>query len=87
VKSTPSVMAATRVAALAILLGVLVGTPALAATPQCTVTALGAGKDDGPALVSAMQTCSQVIVPSTTKLNISSAMNMTGLNNAHLVSS
>jgi hypothetical protein len=56
------------------------------ATAPCTVTAAGAGKDDAPSLVSAMQSCATVTVAAGTTLNISSKMNMTGLSNRHLVS-
>ncbi|KAJ7062368.1 pectin lyase fold/virulence factor [Mycena amicta] len=51
---------------------------------SCTLTALGAGKDDSPQLLTAMQTCSTVVVPTTTTLNISTRLNMTGLTNKHL---
>jgi galacturan 1,4-alpha-galacturonidase len=56
------------------------------ATTPCTLTAAGAGKDDAPSLVSAMQSCATVTVAAGTTLNISSKMNMTGLSNRHLVS-
>ncbi|CAK5269854.1 unnamed protein product [Mycena citricolor] len=51
---------------------------------SCTLTALGTGKDDAPQLLSAMKSCSLVTIPSSTTLNISSPMNMTGLSNKHL---
>ncbi|KAF7299446.1 putative exopolygalacturonase X [Mycena indigotica] len=51
---------------------------------SCTVTALGSGKDDSPQLLTAMQSCSTVIVPTGTTLNISTRLNMTGLTNKHL---
>ncbi|KAJ6480087.1 pectin lyase fold/virulence factor [Mycena vulgaris] len=51
---------------------------------QCTVSAAGSGKDDSPQLLTAMQTCSTVVVPVGTTLNISTRLNMTGLSNKHL---
>ncbi|CAK5284442.1 unnamed protein product [Mycena citricolor] len=55
-----------------------------ALSQSCTLTALGAGKDDSPQFLSAMQSCPLVTVPSSTTLNISSPLNMTGLSNRHL---
>ncbi|KAJ7727378.1 pectin lyase fold/virulence factor [Mycena metata] len=58
---------------------------ALAVVSQsCTLKALGSGKDDSPQLLTAMQTCSTVVVPVGTTLNISTRLNMTGLSNKHL---
>ncbi|KAJ7037716.1 glycoside hydrolase family 28 protein [Mycena alexandri] len=51
---------------------------------SCTLKALGSGKDDSPQLLTAMQTCSTVVVPVGTTLNISTRLNMTGLSNKHL---
>ncbi|KAF7296660.1 Protein kinase domain-containing protein [Mycena chlorophos] len=54
------------------------------AAAQCTITALGTGKDDAPQLLTAVKACSTVTIPSSTTLNISSPLNMTGLSNKHL---
>ncbi|KAJ7644451.1 pectin lyase fold/virulence factor [Roridomyces roridus] len=51
---------------------------------SCTLTAAGSGKDDSPAFISAMQSCSTVVVPTGTTLNISTRLNTTGLSNKHL---
>jgi galacturan 1,4-alpha-galacturonidase len=52
---------------------------------SCTLAPLGAGKDDSPQFLTAMQACSTVVVPATSTLNISTRLNMTGLTNKHLV--
>jgi galacturan 1,4-alpha-galacturonidase len=54
-------------------------------TGACTVEAAGGGKDDAPALMTAVQRCAAVTIPVRTTLNISSKMNMTGLSYKHLV--
>jgi galacturan 1,4-alpha-galacturonidase len=82
-------MAAIRIPSLALLLSLVsyaltVSVPSTDAT-SCTVTAAGAGKDDAPALVSALQTCATVTVPAGTTLNISSKINTTTLSGTHLV--
>ncbi|KAJ7366378.1 glycoside hydrolase family 28 protein [Mycena albidolilacea] len=51
---------------------------------SCTLAPLGAGKDDSPQFLTAMQACSTVVVPATSTLNISTRLNMTGLTNKHL---
>ncbi|KAJ7646204.1 glycoside hydrolase family 28 protein [Mycena rosella] len=51
---------------------------------SCTLAAAGAGKDDSPQFLTAMQACSTVVIPATTTLNISTRLNMTGLSNKHL---
>ncbi|KAK7001848.1 putative exopolygalacturonase X [Favolaschia claudopus] len=51
---------------------------------SCTLAALGSGKDDSPQLLTAMQSCSTVVIPASTTLNISTRLNMTGLSNKHL---
>ncbi|KAJ7163009.1 glycoside hydrolase family 28 protein [Mycena filopes] len=54
------------------------------AQTSCTLKALGSGKDDSPQLLTAMQTCSTVVIPVGTTLNVSTRLNMTGLANKHL---
>lgn len=51
---------------------------------SCTLKALGSGRDDSPRFLTAMQTCSTVVVPTGTTLNISARLNTTGLSNKHL---
>ncbi|KAJ7820302.1 glycoside hydrolase family 28 protein [Mycena olivaceomarginata] len=67
---------------------------ALASTPShivqnigrdsCTLAPLGAGQDDSPQFLTAMQTCSTVVIPATSMLNISTRLNTTGLSDVHL---
>jgi hypothetical protein len=54
-----------------------------AADASCTLSA--SGGDDAPSFVTAVQSCSTVIIPASTTLNISSKMNMTGLSNKLIV--
>ncbi|KAF7365548.1 putative exopolygalacturonase X [Mycena venus] len=51
---------------------------------SCTLAPLGSGKDDSPQFLTAMQACSTVVIPTTSTLNISTRLNMTGLSNKHL---
>jgi hypothetical protein len=53
---------------------------------SCTLTAAGAGKDDAPAFLAAVQACSTTVIPTGTALNISTRLNMTGLANKVIVS-
>ncbi|EIM85113.1 glycoside hydrolase family 28 protein [Stereum hirsutum FP-91666 SS1] len=48
----------------------------------CTLTA--SGGDDGPAFITAAQTCDTVVVPADTTLSIASPMNMTDVVNTHI---
>jgi len=59
----------------------------IAATTPGTCTVTAGGSDDGPALVTAVKnaSCSQIVVPSSTTLNIASRMNMTGVENKNLL--
>jgi galacturan 1,4-alpha-galacturonidase len=60
--------------------------PALSARAStCTLSAAGPGKDDAPAFLSAVRTCDTAVVPHGTTLNISTPLNMTGVNNKHIV--
>lgn len=52
---------------------------------SCTLAPLGAGQDDSPQFLTAMQTCSTVVIPATSTLNISTRLNTTGLSDVHLV--
>ncbi|KAF7353683.1 Protein kinase domain-containing protein [Mycena venus] len=52
----------------------------------CILIAKGHGADDSPRFLSAVQACSEVIIPASTTLNISTRLNMTGLHNKHIVS-
>ncbi|TDL23426.1 glycoside hydrolase family 28 protein [Rickenella mellea] len=56
----------------------------VSAAPSCTVTAAGAGKDDAPALLAAVQACPTTIIPVGTTLNISTRLDMTGLSNKEI---
>lgn len=49
----------------------------------CTLTA--SGGDDGPAFITAAQTCDTVVIPVNTTLSIASPMNMTDVLNTHIV--
>ncbi|KAJ7594964.1 glycoside hydrolase family 28 protein [Mycena floridula] len=49
---------------------------------SCTLVA--SGGDDAPQFLAAMKSCSTVIIPATTTLNISTRLNMTGLDNKTL---
>ncbi|KAJ7243374.1 pectin lyase fold/virulence factor [Mycena haematopus] len=50
----------------------------------CTLVAKGHGVDDSPHFLSTVQACSEVIIPPTTTINISTRLNMTGLRNKHI---
>lgn len=69
----------------------LVGSGLSASTPDagrtCTLQARGPGKDDTPAFVSLARdaSCSTVVVPQHTTLNLSTKVDMTGLKNKHIV--
>lgn len=52
---------------------------------QCTLSACG--KDDAPQFMRAVQECRTVTIPKDTTLNIETRLNMTGLQNKHIVSS
>ncbi|TDL16537.1 glycoside hydrolase family 28 protein [Rickenella mellea] len=54
------------------------------AAVSCTVIAAGAGLDNGPSLLSAVQACPTTIIPVGTTLNISTRLNMTGLSNKEI---
>ncbi|TDL23425.1 glycoside hydrolase family 28 protein [Rickenella mellea] len=56
----------------------------VSAAVSCTVTAAGAGKDDAPALLAAVQACPTTIIPTGTTLNISTRLDMTGLSNKEI---
>ncbi|KAF8191437.1 pectin lyase fold/virulence factor [Mycena galopus ATCC 62051] len=51
---------------------------------SCTLVAKGRGIDDSPHFISAVQACSEVIIPPSTTLNISTRLNTTGLHNKHI---
>ncbi|CAK5280941.1 unnamed protein product [Mycena citricolor] len=51
-------------------------------TPLCTLAA--SGGDDAPQFLKAAQTCTQVVIPKATTLNIATRLNMTGLSNTHI---
>lgn len=57
--------------------------------PARTCVVSPRGGDDGPALVAAVhsRTCETVVVPPKAVLNIATKMNMTGLENKHIVRS
>jgi galacturan 1,4-alpha-galacturonidase len=59
---------------------------ALSATAQdaCILANAGTG-DDAPALLAAVASCAKVTVPAETTLNISSRLDMTGLQDVHIV--
>ncbi|KAJ7771601.1 glycoside hydrolase family 28 protein [Mycena metata] len=50
----------------------------------CTLLAKGHGADDAPRFLSAVHACSKVTIPVSTTLNISTRLNMTGLNDKHI---
>ncbi|EIN06930.1 hypothetical protein PUNSTDRAFT_105379 [Punctularia strigosozonata HHB-11173 SS5] len=74
------------VALLAIALPALGGrSPSLVArASSCTLAAAGSGKDDAPAFLAAVKSCDTTIVPKGVTLNISSPLDMTGINNKHI---
>lgn len=49
----------------------------------CTLFA--SGGDDAPKFVKAVKSCDTITIPKTTTLNIATRMNMTGVNNKHIV--
>ncbi|GLB37346.1 putative glycoside hydrolase family 28 protein [Lyophyllum shimeji] len=49
---------------------------------SCTLVA--SGGDDAPQFLSAVKSCTTVVIPKTTTLNINSRLNMTGLSNTHI---
>lgn len=51
---------------------------------SCTLTA--SGGDDAPNFLAAVNACPTITIPQTTTLNISTRLNMTGLQNKHIVS-
>lgn len=62
------------------------GTLASRASSTCTLSA--SGGDDAPAFLAAAKdtSCPTVAIPQGTTLNIASRMNMTGIQNKHIVS-
>lgn len=58
------------------------------AASTCTVSPQGSGKDDAPNFMTMIKSssCSTVEIPAGATLNISSAMDLTGLQNKHIVS-
>ncbi len=54
----------------------------------CTLKARGAGKDDSPTFVSTVRdaACSTVVIPQHTTLNLSTKVDLTGVENKHIVS-
>lgn len=52
---------------------------------SCTLAAAGAGKDDAPAFLAAVKSCSTTTIPAGTTLNISTKMDMRGLADRHIV--
>lgn len=57
------------------------------AATTCTVSPLGTGKDDAPGFLAMVKSsaCSTIEIPTGKTLNISSAMDLTGLQNKHIV--
>lgn len=57
----------------------------LARQSEAACTLAASGGDDGPAFITAAQTCDTVVIPANTTLNIASPMNMTDVVNTHVV--
>ena len=76
----------TGVVTLAVALVKANANPLASAAGTCTLSA--GGSDDAPAFLKAAAdpSCSTVVIPQSTTLNIASRLNMTGLSNKHIVS-
>ncbi|KLO15113.1 glycoside hydrolase family 28 protein [Schizopora paradoxa] len=60
--------------------------PSTNAQRTCTLKAHGAGKDDSPTFVSTVRdaACSTIVIPEHTTLNLSTKVDLTGLENKHI---